>query len=132
MEFVKTQVAFVRCAGQVAGCDWQPFCLHTRHVLWRVVNPVYKSQNAGYQKFVVQKIRSARNEPGPHDHVLGKGNLAWVRRCRDTEPCDTQESVERYVGTHIFCVLGTVVFSDKSTTPLNSKFLPLLQDFTRF
>ncbi|KAL4305923.1 hypothetical protein AHAS_Ahas16G0126800 [Arachis hypogaea] len=34
-------------------------------------------------------------EPGPDDHVLGKVNIAWVRRCRDTEPCDTQESLER-------------------------------------
>ncbi|RYR09793.1 hypothetical protein Ahy_B05g078202 [Arachis hypogaea] len=50
---------------------------------------------------------------------------------RDTEPCDTQESVERYVRAHIFCVLGTVVFPDKSTTSLNSKFLPLLRNFHR-
>ncbi|QHO46710.1 uncharacterized protein DS421_6g189940 [Arachis hypogaea] len=34
-------------------------------------------------------------EPGPDDHVFGKVNIAWVRRCRDTEPCDTQESLER-------------------------------------
>ncbi|RYQ93237.1 hypothetical protein Ahy_B09g099508 [Arachis hypogaea] len=31
------------------------------------------------------------------DHVLGKVNIAWVRRCRDTEPCDTQESLERRI-----------------------------------
>ncbi|RYR39967.1 hypothetical protein Ahy_A09g045611 isoform A [Arachis hypogaea] len=48
-----------------------------------------------------------------------------------TERCDTQQSIERYVRTHIFCVLGTIVFSDKSTTSLNSKFLPLLRDFDR-
>ncbi|RYR16009.1 hypothetical protein Ahy_B04g072996 [Arachis hypogaea] len=67
----------------------------------------------------------------PQDHVLGKVNLAWIRRCRDTEPCDTQESIERYVRAHIFCMFGTVVFPDKSTTSLNSKFLPLLRDFHR-
>ncbi|QHN91897.1 uncharacterized protein DS421_17g578980 [Arachis hypogaea] len=40
-------------------------------------------------------------EPGPNDHVFGKVNIAWVRRCRDTELCDTQESLEcfyRYFG----------------------------------
>ncbi|RYR10607.1 hypothetical protein Ahy_B05g079054 [Arachis hypogaea] len=63
------------------------------------------------------------NEPGPDDHVLEKVNIAWVRRCRDTKPCDTQESLERYVRAHIFCMLGTVVFPDKSTVSLNSKFL---------
>ncbi|RYR19610.1 hypothetical protein Ahy_B03g064442 [Arachis hypogaea] len=66
---------------------------------------------------------------GPNDHVLGKVNLHWVRQCRDSEPCDTQESIEWYVRAHIFCVLGTVVFPDKSTASLNSKFLPLLRDF---
>ncbi|RYR34885.1 hypothetical protein Ahy_A10g049942 [Arachis hypogaea] len=70
-------------------------------------------------------------EPGPYDHILGKVNLAWFRRCRDTKPCDTQESIERYVQVHIFCMLGTVVFPNKPTTSLNSKFLPLLCDFHR-
>ncbi|RYR43021.1 hypothetical protein Ahy_A08g039448 [Arachis hypogaea] len=65
------------------------------------------------------------------DHVLGKVSIPWVRRCRDTEPCDIQESIERYVWAHIFCMLGTVVFPDKSTTSLNSKFLPLFRDFYR-
>ncbi|RYR68528.1 hypothetical protein Ahy_A03g015024 [Arachis hypogaea] len=75
----------------------------------------------GYQKFI----------PGLQDHVLGKVNIAWVRQCRDTESCDTQESLERYVRADILCVLGTVVFPDKSTASLNSKFLPLLRDFHR-
>ncbi|RYR68361.1 hypothetical protein Ahy_A03g014856 [Arachis hypogaea] len=52
-------------------------------------------------------------------------------RCKDTEPCDTQESVERYVRTHIFCMLETVVFPNKSTTSLNLNFLPLLRNFHR-
>ncbi|RYR63686.1 hypothetical protein Ahy_A04g021455 [Arachis hypogaea] len=41
------------------------------------------------------------------------------------------EFIERYIRAHIFCVLGTVVFLDKSTNSLNSKFLPLLRDFHR-
>ncbi|RYQ87410.1 hypothetical protein Ahy_B09g094924 isoform B [Arachis hypogaea] len=57
--------------------------------------------------------------------------LLHADRSRDTKPCDTQESVERYVRAHIFCVLGTVVFPDKSATSLNSKFLPLFRDFNR-
>ncbi|RYR50400.1 hypothetical protein Ahy_A07g037001 [Arachis hypogaea] len=68
-------------------------------------------------------------EPDPQNHILGNVNLAWIRRCRDTEPCDTLESVERYVRAHIFCVLKTVVFPDKLITSFNSKFLPLLWDF---
>ncbi|RYR68411.1 hypothetical protein Ahy_A03g014911 [Arachis hypogaea] len=85
----------------------------------------------GHQFLVENCIAYFGQEPSPQDHVLGKVNIAWVRRCRDTEPCDTQESLERYVRAHIFCVLGTVVFPDKSTTSLNSKFLPLLRDFHR-
>ncbi|RYR75988.1 hypothetical protein Ahy_A01g000584 [Arachis hypogaea] len=69
--------------------------------------------------------------PDPDDHVLDKVNLTWVRRCRDTKLLDTQESIERYVRAHIFYVLGTVVFSNKSTNSVNSKLLPLLRDFHR-
>ncbi|QHO27275.1 uncharacterized protein DS421_7g206600 [Arachis hypogaea] len=84
---------------------------------------------ASYQFLVDNCLACFGRQPGPDDHVLGKVNLHWVRRCRDSEPCDTQKSIERYVRAHIFCVLGTVVFPDKSTTSLNSKFLPLLRDF---
>ncbi|XP_072087859.1 serine/threonine-protein phosphatase 7 long form homolog [Arachis hypogaea] len=87
--------------------------------------------DSSHQFLVENCIAYFGQEPSPQDHVLGKVNIAWVRRCRDTEPCDTQESLERYVRAHIFCVLGTVVFPDKSTTSLNSKFLPLLRDFHR-
>ncbi|RYR34773.1 hypothetical protein Ahy_A10g049787 [Arachis hypogaea] len=81
--------------------------------------------------FVENGIVCFGREPGPQDHVLGKVNIVWVRRCRDTEPCNTQKFVERYVREHIFCMLGIVVFSDKSTTSLNSKFLPLLRNLHR-
>ncbi|XP_016195952.1 serine/threonine-protein phosphatase 7 long form homolog [Arachis ipaensis] len=87
--------------------------------------------DSSHQFLVENCIACFAREPGPDDHVLGKVNIAWVRRCRDTEPCDTQESLERYIGAHIFCVLGTIVFPDKSTVSLNSKFLPLLRDFHR-
>ncbi|RYR10729.1 hypothetical protein Ahy_B05g079204 [Arachis hypogaea] len=68
--------------------------------------------------------------PSPDDHVLEKVNFAWVRRCRGIELLDTQESIERYIWAHIFCLL-TVVFPDKPTNTVNSKFLPLLRDFHR-
>ncbi|QHN79306.1 uncharacterized protein DS421_19g668960 [Arachis hypogaea] len=87
--------------------------------------------DSSHQFLVENCIACFGRESGPDDHVLGKVNIAWVRRCRDTEPCDTQESLERYVRAHIFCMLGTVVFPDKSTVSLNSKFLPLLRDFHR-
>ncbi|XP_025647900.1 serine/threonine-protein phosphatase 7 long form homolog [Arachis hypogaea] len=93
--------------------------------------PVTGRTDSSHQFLVENCITCFGREPGPQDHVLGKVNLAWIRRCRDTEPCDTQESIERYVRAHIFCMFGTVVFPDKSTTSLNSKFLPLLRDFHR-
>ncbi|QHO41724.1 uncharacterized protein DS421_5g148240 [Arachis hypogaea] len=93
--------------------------------------PVTGRSNNSHQFFVENCITCFGREPGLQDQVLGKVSIPWVRRCIDIEPCDTQESTERYVRAHIFCVLGTVVFPDKSTTSLNSKFLPLLQDFHR-
>ncbi|XP_057734193.1 zinc finger BED domain-containing protein RICESLEEPER 1-like [Arachis stenosperma] len=35
-------------------------------------------------------------ESGPDDHVLGKVNVTRVWQYRDTKPCDTQESIERF------------------------------------
>ncbi|RYR40076.1 hypothetical protein Ahy_A09g045746 [Arachis hypogaea] len=104
----KTQVAFGRL----------PCCMNTT-CLKRVV---MESINQTESKTQKAKARVA-------GVLIYKVSIPWVRRCRDTEPCDTQESIERYVRAHIFCVLGTVVFPDKSTTSLNSKFLPLLRDF---
>ncbi|RYQ83442.1 hypothetical protein Ahy_B10g102126 [Arachis hypogaea] len=93
--------------------------------------PVTGRSDSSHQFLVENYLTCFGREPGPQDHVLGKVSIPWVRRCRDFEPCDTQESIERYVRAHIFCVLGTVVFPDKSTASLNSKFLPLLRDFHR-
>ncbi|KAL4357236.1 hypothetical protein AHAS_Ahas09G0166500 [Arachis hypogaea] len=94
------------------------------HILGLQVNgePVTGRSDSSYQFLVDNCLACFGRQPGPDDHVLGKVNLHWVRRCRDSEPCDTQESIERYVRAHIFCVLGTVVFPDKSTTSLNSNW----------
>ncbi|QHO16698.1 uncharacterized protein DS421_10g305790 [Arachis hypogaea] len=55
--------------------------------------------------------------------------LAWVRRVRDVEPLDTEDSIRRYVRCHIFCLLGSNLFADKSTAYAHAKYLPLLRDF---
>ncbi|RYR43543.1 hypothetical protein Ahy_A08g039946 [Arachis hypogaea] len=41
--------------------------------------------------------------------------LGWVRSIRDEEPLDTEESIMRYVRCQIFCLLGSTLFTDKST-----------------
>ncbi|XP_057733938.1 serine/threonine-protein phosphatase 7 long form homolog [Arachis stenosperma] len=57
--------------------------------------------------------------------------LAWVRRVRDAEPLDTEDSIRRYVRCHIFYLLGSTLFADKSTAYAHAKYLPLLRDFDR-
>ncbi|KAL4327316.1 hypothetical protein AHAS_Ahas13G0087900 [Arachis hypogaea] len=57
--------------------------------------------------------------------------LGWVRRIRDAEPLDTEESIRRYVRCQIFCILGSILFADKSTAYADAKYLPLLRDFER-
>ncbi|XP_072076810.1 serine/threonine-protein phosphatase 7 long form homolog [Arachis hypogaea] len=51
--------------------------------------------DSSYEFLVENCIACFGRESGPQDHVLGKVNIASVRRCRDIKPCDTQESVER-------------------------------------
>ncbi|KAL4365798.1 hypothetical protein AHAS_Ahas07G0142100 [Arachis hypogaea] len=93
------------------------------HILGLLVNeePVTDRTENSHQFLVENCLACFGRVPGPDDHALGKVNLVWIRRCRDTEPCDTQESIERYIQAHIFYMLGTVVFSDKLTNFLNSK-----------
>ncbi|KAL4350422.1 hypothetical protein AHAS_Ahas10G0140400 [Arachis hypogaea] len=55
--------------------------------------------------------------------------LGWVRRIRDAEPLDIEESIRRYVRCQIFCMLGSTLFTDKSTTYAHAKYIPLLRDF---
>ncbi|XP_057719467.1 serine/threonine-protein phosphatase 7 long form homolog [Arachis stenosperma] len=57
--------------------------------------------------------------------------LGWVRRIRDAELLDTEESIKRYVRCQIFCLLGSTLFTDKLTAYAHAKYLPLLRDFER-
>ncbi|QHO13337.1 uncharacterized protein DS421_15g514640 [Arachis hypogaea] len=57
--------------------------------------------------------------------------LGWVRRIRDAELLDTEESIRRYVRYQIFYLLGSTLFTDKSTAYTHAKYLPLLRDFER-
>ncbi|RYR61022.1 hypothetical protein Ahy_A04g018117 [Arachis hypogaea] len=57
--------------------------------------------------------------------------LGWVRCIRDEESLDTEESIRRYVRCQIFCLLGSTLFTDKSTAYAHAKYLPLLRDFER-
>ncbi|KAL4394264.1 hypothetical protein AHAS_Ahas02G0134600 [Arachis hypogaea] len=55
--------------------------------------------------------------------------LGWVRRIRDAEPLDSEESIKRYVRCQIFLLLGSTLFTDKSTAYAHAKYLLLLRDF---
>ncbi|QHO13445.1 uncharacterized protein DS421_15g515600 [Arachis hypogaea] len=74
------------------------------HILGLQINgePVTDRSDSSYQFLVDNCIACFGRQPGPDNHVLGKVNLAWVRRCRDIEPCDTQESIERFASTSRF------------------------------
>ncbi|XLU60401.1 hypothetical protein S245_019610, partial [Arachis hypogaea] len=47
------------------------------------------------------------------------------------EPLDTEETIRRYVRCQIFCLLGSTLFTDKSTAYAHAKYLPLLRNFER-
>ncbi|RYR65085.1 hypothetical protein Ahy_A03g011076 [Arachis hypogaea] len=81
-----------------------------------------------HPQFAIINLLPRKLDPPDTFNEVAASTLALTG---DTEPCDTQESLERYVRAHIFCVLDTIVFPDKSTVSLNSKFLPLLRDFPR-
>ncbi|XP_016195152.1 protein MAIN-LIKE 2-like [Arachis ipaensis] len=57
--------------------------------------------------------------------------LGWVQTIRDAEPLDIEESIKRYVRCQIFYLLGSTLFTNKSTAYVHAKYLPLLRDFER-
>ncbi|QHO04995.1 uncharacterized protein DS421_13g444910 [Arachis hypogaea] len=76
-----------------------------------------------------QSIAIFGREPSVSHNAKSYIKLGWVRRIRDAEPLDTEESIRRYVRCHIFCLLGSTLFTDKSTAYAHAKYLPLLRDF---
>ncbi|RYR24260.1 hypothetical protein Ahy_B02g057750 [Arachis hypogaea] len=76
-----------------------------------------------------QGIAIFGRQPSVSHNVKSYIKLGWVRRIRDAEPLDTEESIRRYVRCHIFCLLGSTLFTDKSTAYTHAKYLPLLRDF---
>ncbi|QHO04196.1 uncharacterized protein DS421_13g438460 [Arachis hypogaea] len=78
-----------------------------------------------------QGIEIFGREPSVSGNAKSYIKLGWVRRIRDAEQLDTDESIRRYVRCHIFCLLGSTLFTDKSTAYAHAKYLPLLRDFER-
>ncbi|KAL4372779.1 hypothetical protein AHAS_Ahas05G0015900 [Arachis hypogaea] len=76
-----------------------------------------------------QGIAIFGREPSVSHNAKSYIKLGWVRRIRDAEPLDTEESIRRYVRCHMFCLLGSTLFTDKSTAYAHAKYLPLLRDF---
>ncbi|RYR52391.1 hypothetical protein Ahy_A06g027321 [Arachis hypogaea] len=62
-----------------------------------------------------QGIAIFGREPSVSGNAKSYVKLGWVRRIRDAELLDTDESIRRYVRCHIFCLLGSTLFTDKST-----------------
>ncbi|KAL4350086.1 hypothetical protein AHAS_Ahas10G0106800 [Arachis hypogaea] len=61
----------------------------------------------------------------------GEVVTVWTNSSKDFLRQTTWESVQQYVRCHIFCLLGTTLFTDKSTAYAHAKYLPLLQFFSR-
>nr|XP_025670485.1 protein MAIN-LIKE 1-like [Arachis hypogaea] len=76
-----------------------------------------------------QGIAIFGREPSVSHNAKSYIKLAWVRRIRDAESLDTEESIRRYVRCHILCLLGSTLLTDKSTAYVHAKYLPLLRDF---
>ncbi|QHO23259.1 uncharacterized protein DS421_12g362020 [Arachis hypogaea] len=76
-----------------------------------------------------QGIAIFGREPSVSHNAKSYIKLGWVRRIRDAEPLDTKESIRRYVRCQIFCLLGSTLFTGKSTTYAHAKYLLLLCDF---
>ncbi|KAL4337915.1 protein MAIN-LIKE 2-like [Arachis hypogaea] len=81
--------------------------------------------NSSHDFLIMQSLSEPQVSSSSKNYI----NLSWVRYIRDTLPLDTWESVMRYVRCHIFCLLGTTLFMDKSTAYAHAKYLPLLQNF---
>ncbi|XP_025678928.1 serine/threonine-protein phosphatase 7 long form homolog [Arachis hypogaea] len=78
-----------------------------------------------------QGIAIFGRQPSVSDNAKSYIKLGWVRRIRDAELLDTEESIRQYFRCQIFCLLGSTLFTDKSTAYAHAKYPPLLRDFER-
>ncbi|XP_057756480.1 protein MAIN-LIKE 2-like [Arachis stenosperma] len=85
--------------------------------------------NSSHDFLVTQSLVIFDSEPQVSSSSKSYINLSWISHIRDTQPLNTWESVMHYVRCHIFCLLVTTLFADKSTTYAHVKYLPLLQNF---
>ncbi|XP_025630542.1 serine/threonine-protein phosphatase 7 long form homolog [Arachis hypogaea] len=85
--------------------------------------------DSSHDFLVAQSLAIFSSKPQVSSSSKSYINLSRVGHIRDTQPLDTWESVMRYVRCHIFCLLGTTLFVDKSTVYFHAKYLPLLQNF---
>ncbi|KAL4393346.1 hypothetical protein AHAS_Ahas02G0042800 [Arachis hypogaea] len=87
--------------------------------------------DSSHDFLVTQSLAIFGSEPMVSSFSKSYIKILWVRHITDTQPLDTWESVKRYVRCHIFCLLGTTLFADKSTAYAHTKYLPLLQNFNQ-
>ncbi|KAL4294313.1 hypothetical protein AHAS_Ahas18G0215600 [Arachis hypogaea] len=85
--------------------------------------------DSSFAHLVDKCVANFRIPLGENDHVSSVIKLSWIRQIRDTEALDTPKSVLHYVRCHIFCLIGTTLFPDKSTSMMSCKYLPLLRNF---
>ncbi|RYR67069.1 hypothetical protein Ahy_A03g013311 [Arachis hypogaea] len=117
---------------------------HARGVLTHhaggVVLVASPSSNAAPRRGRVAGLPGCRGQPPPPgtsanieaiDNAKSYIKLGWVRRIRDAELLDTEESIRQYFRCQIFCLLGSTLFTDKSTAYAHAKYPPLLRDFER-
>ncbi|KAL4294127.1 hypothetical protein AHAS_Ahas18G0197000 [Arachis hypogaea] len=81
--------------------------------------------DSSHNFLVTQSLAIFGSEPQVSSSSKSYISLSWVRHIRDIQPLDTWESIMRYVRCHIFYLLGTTLFVDKSTAYLHAKYLPL-------
>ncbi|KAL4337768.1 protein MAIN-LIKE 1-like [Arachis ipaensis] len=66
---------------------------------------------------------------GQNDHVSSAIKLSWIRQIRDAKTLDTPKFVQCYARCHIFCLIGTTLFLDKSALMESCKYLRMLRNF---
>ncbi|XLU53345.1 hypothetical protein S245_047993, partial [Arachis hypogaea] len=72
--------------------------------------------NSSHDFLINHSVEIFGSEPSVNSSSKYYIKLSWVHYIRDREPLKTLELVQRYVRCHMFCLLGTTLFANKSTT----------------